>query len=174
MLDRDLAVLYNVATGQQNRQVKRNIGRFPDDFMFQLTKDEWESLKCQIGISNERGGDRRALPYVFTEHAAKRVILVDNFVGERTLVILDKRAIGVSAEVFTRYTEQVNLDFEKHNKQCAEIQYVLLPHQVHDRYLIVDNAVWLLGSSVKDMGHGLCTIIQTGFDAEMILTMVRK
>ena len=52
MLDRDLAVFYKVETGQLNRQVKRNIGRFPEDFMFQLTKEEWEGLKCQIGISN--------------------------------------------------------------------------------------------------------------------------
>ena len=52
MLDRDLAVFYKVETAQLNRQVKRNIGRFPEDFMFQLTKEEWEVLKCQIGISN--------------------------------------------------------------------------------------------------------------------------
>ena len=64
MLDRDLAVFYKVDTGQLNRQVKRNIGRFPEDFMFQLTKEEWKALKCQIGISNVRGGDRRALPQI--------------------------------------------------------------------------------------------------------------
>ena len=58
MIDRDLAVLYQVETKQLNRQVKRNIGRFPEDFMFQLTKEEWETLKCQIGTSNVRGGDR--------------------------------------------------------------------------------------------------------------------
>ncbi len=57
MIDRDLAVLYQVETKQLNRQVKRNIGRFPEDFMFQLTKEEWETLKCQIGTSNVRGGD---------------------------------------------------------------------------------------------------------------------
>ena len=73
MLDRDLAVFYKVETGQLNRQVKRNIGRFPDDFMFQLTKDEWEALKCKIGISNVRGGDRRALPYVFTEQGVSQL-----------------------------------------------------------------------------------------------------
>ena len=67
MLDRDLAVFYMVDTGQLNRQVKRHKKRFPEDFMFQLTKAEWERLKCQIGISNARGGDRRSLPYVFTE-----------------------------------------------------------------------------------------------------------
>jgi hypothetical protein len=73
MLDRDLAVFYKVETGQLNRQVKRNIGRFPEDFMFQLTKEEWEALKCQIGISNVRGGDRRALPYVFTEQGVSQL-----------------------------------------------------------------------------------------------------
>ena len=47
--------------------MKRNIERFPEDFMFQLTKEEYNSLKCQNGTSNKRGGDRRALPYVFTQ-----------------------------------------------------------------------------------------------------------
>ena len=56
MLDRDLATLYGVETGQLNRQVKRNIDRFPIDFMFQLTKKEYEDLKCQIGTSSW-GGD---------------------------------------------------------------------------------------------------------------------
>ena len=65
-MDRDLAALYEVETSQLNRQVKRNIQRFPEDFMFQLTKEEVESLKCQNGISKSRGGDRY-LPYVFTE-----------------------------------------------------------------------------------------------------------
>ena len=73
MLDRDLAVFYKVETAQLNRQVKRNIGRFPEDFMFQLTKEEWEALKCQIGISNIRGGDRRALPYAFTEQGVSQL-----------------------------------------------------------------------------------------------------
>ena len=105
--------------------------------------------------------------------AKSRVVLVDNFVDERTLLVLDKRAEGVTAEVHTRYTEQTMLDFEKHNSQYARVEYVQLPQHVHDRYLIVDDTVWLLGSSVKDMGHGLCTIIQTGFTPEMILGMLK-
>ena len=60
LIDRDLAYIYKVEVKQMNRQVKRNIERFPDDFMFQLTKDEYDSLKCQNGTSNKRGGDRRA------------------------------------------------------------------------------------------------------------------
>ena len=66
MLDSDLARLYNVETKYLNRQVKRNIERFDEDFMFQLTNDEYRNLKCQIGTSTSYGG-RRTLPYVFSE-----------------------------------------------------------------------------------------------------------
>lgn len=85
MLDHDLAERYGVDTGALNRTVKRNSDRFPGDFMFQLGGDEWERLRCQIGISNKgtgvshsalrfqsgvsksRRGGRRYLPYAFTE-----------------------------------------------------------------------------------------------------------
>jgi hypothetical protein len=69
LLDFDLAKIYGVETGALNRAVLRNRKRFPSDFMFQLTKAEFESLRCQIGISNSRGG-RRYMPYAFTEHGA--------------------------------------------------------------------------------------------------------
>ena len=65
MLDRDLAELYGVEAKQLNRQVKRNAARFPADFMFQLTQDETNALRCQIGTS-KRGGDRYR-PYAFSE-----------------------------------------------------------------------------------------------------------
>jgi ORF6N domain-containing protein len=67
MLDSDLAELYGVETGALNRAVKRNASRFPLDFMFQLTLEEAETLRCQIGISNEARGGRRFIPYAFTE-----------------------------------------------------------------------------------------------------------
>ena len=66
ILDRDVSRLYGVATGALNRQVKRNEERFPEDFMFRLSAEEWDNLKCQIGISSW-GGDRQ-LPYAFTEN----------------------------------------------------------------------------------------------------------
>jgi len=71
-LDEDLAVLYGVETGALVRAVKRNLERFPEDFMFQLSPQEWEGLRCQSGISNTRGG-RRFAPYVFTELMAPPV-----------------------------------------------------------------------------------------------------
>lgn len=101
--------------------------------------------------------------------ARETLVLIDPFVDERTLLLLDKRSEGVGCTVHTRYSEQVELDFQKHNQQCIPIGKVQLPHAVHDRYLIVDEQVWLLGASVKDMGRGLCTIIKVGFSPEDVL-----
>lgn len=68
MLDKDLAELYQVTTGNLNKAVKRNIKRFPPDFMFQLKNEEWEALRFQIGIINRgRGTHTKYLPYAFTE-----------------------------------------------------------------------------------------------------------
>jgi ORF6N domain len=69
LLDADLAKIYGVETGALNRAVIRNRKRFPADFMFQLTREEFENLRCQFGISSSHGG-RRFLPYAFTEKGA--------------------------------------------------------------------------------------------------------
>ena len=105
--------------------------------------------------------------------AEKRIVLIDNFVDERVLTMLDKRSAGGEATVHTRYSEQVTLDFEKHNKQYAPITYVQMPQAVHGRYLIVDEDVWLLGTSVKDMGRGLCTVIKVGFSPDEVIGLLR-
>jgi ORF6N domain len=68
MLDFDLAELYGVTTSRLNEQVKRNRARFPEDFAFQLTREEWDILLSQIAIANPGRGGRRTLPWAFTEH----------------------------------------------------------------------------------------------------------
>ena len=78
MLDSDLARLYEIETKNLNKAVKRNIERFPDFFTFQLTEEEFSSLRFQFGTSNERKGGRRYLPYVFTEH----VIALNNLIEQ--------------------------------------------------------------------------------------------
>ena len=105
--------------------------------------------------------------------AKHRIILIDNFVDERTLFLLDKRAAGVECTVHTRFSKQTELDFEKHNEQNAEIKKIQLSLHIHDRYLIIDNEVWLLGASAKDMGHGLCTVIKVDFTPEMVLSFLK-
>jgi len=78
ILDSDLATLYGVETRRLNEQVRRNINKFPDDFMFQLTKEEFENLKSQIATSSSTWGGRRKLPFVFTEHGALQAANVLN------------------------------------------------------------------------------------------------
>lgn len=269
MIDRDLADLYGVENRSLRQSVRRNIEKFPKDFLFRLTKDEandviirgvsqsvippgYNTGGMQMYAFTEQGVAmlstvlksanatsvsiaimrafvmmRRFItanaallqrmdmlehkqmetdkkldvvldkieelsPAVTTEQlfqsgcvwdaymfvcdlirsAGKRIILIDNFIDERVLTMLDKRNNGVPAEVHTRYHEQTKLDFDKHNQQYAPIHFVQLPHAVHDRYLIIDDDVWLLGTSVKDMGRSLCTIIKVGFSVETVMKMV--
>ncbi len=95
MLDSDLADVYGVTTFNFNKAVKRNIKRFPEDFMFQLTKEEHESLTFQIGISNKGRGGRRYLPYVFTEHGA---LMAAN-------VLSSDRAVEASVQVIRAFVK---------------------------------------------------------------------
>ena len=93
MLDRDLAKLYEVETSQLTRQVRRNIDRFPEDFMFQLTKEELQSLMCQFGTSS--WGGTRKLPYAFTEQG----------VAMLSGVLHSKRAIQVNIQIMRAFIQ---------------------------------------------------------------------
>ena len=97
MLDRDLAELYGVETKRLNEQVKRNIDRFPEDFMFQLTESEFENLKSQIATSS--WGGRRTLPYAFTEHG---VLMLSS-------VLNSDLAIKVNIQIMRVYTKVRNM-----------------------------------------------------------------
>ena len=91
LLDKDLALLYGVETFNLNKAVKRNIYRFPSDFMFQLSKEEFKSLKFQFGISS--WGGTRKLPYVFTEQG----------VAMLSSVLRSKRAIQVNITIMRAF-----------------------------------------------------------------------
>lgn len=99
MLDADLAELYDVETRILVRNVKRNIDRFPEDFMFQLTKEEAEVLRSQIGMSNKSRGGRRYLPYVFTEQG----------VAMLSSVLRSKRAVQVNIEIMRAFVRMRQL-----------------------------------------------------------------
>ena len=261
ILDRDLAVLYNVETSQLNRQVKRNIKRFPEDFMFQLTRAEAEALKCQNGISKGKGGDRY-LPYAFTEQgvsmlsgllrsdtaikanilimrafvamrrylaanaqilyrldcldrkqleneqnfekvfakfeenepvrqgiffdgqtydayifvadcirkAKSRIVLIDNYVDDTVLTMLDKRSTSVSATIFTKQiSKSLQLDIEKHNVQYASIEVKVFKNS-HDRFLIIDENIYHFGASIKDLGKKWFAVtLMTEYTADELL-----
>lgn len=89
MLDIDLATLYDVPTKALNQAVKRNAERFPEDFMFQLTKEEWKNLRSQIVTANPNVLKIRSLPHVFTEYGT---LMLSN-------VLNSKRAIAVSIQI---------------------------------------------------------------------------
>ncbi len=93
MLDDDLAELYQVETRRLNEQVKRNIDRFPEDFMFQLNEKEWENLISQNATSS--WGGRRKLPYAFTEHG---VLMLSS-------VLNSARAIQVNIQIMRIYAK---------------------------------------------------------------------
>ncbi len=277
MLDRDLARLYGVETRVLNQAVQRNIERFPGDFMFQLSKDEFENWKSQFAISNSDSSrsqfamlddeekwksqfvisnsikmGARKLPYAFTENgiamlsgvlrspqaisiniqimrafnamrhfitsnaqvfqrvenieknilalnaskvdtdkkfeevfrrldegstkptegilfdgqifdaykfvterireAKKRIVLIDNYIDETVLAMLDKRGKDVTAKVYTKnISRQLSLDFDKHNAQYAPIEVEQFD-RAHDRFLCIDDTVYLIGASIKDLG----------------------
>lgn len=115
LLDADLAMLYGVETGALNRAVKRNLERFPEDFMFQLNSEDWENLKCQIGISSSPAtpgkkkdglvrsqivtagshGGRRVLPYAFTEQG----------VAMLSSVLRSPRAVEVNIAIMRTFVQ---------------------------------------------------------------------
>jgi hypothetical protein len=93
MLDKDLAKLYEVDTRQLTRQVRRNIDRFPEDFMFQLTKEETQNLMCQFGTSS--WGGTRKLPYAFTEQG----------VAMLSGVLHSKRAVQANIQIMRAFIQ---------------------------------------------------------------------
>jgi hypothetical protein len=101
--------------------------------------------------------------------AKQRIVLIDNFVDDRVLSLLDKRSDGVEAMIHSRYSESFLTDLQKHNAQQREIKFTQIPHKNHDRFLIIDDEVYLLGASVKDMGIGLCAVIRLQTSPAIIL-----
>lgn len=251
MIDKDLALLYGVETKRLNEQVKRNIERFPEDFMFQLTMEE--CLRSQIATLNQAQGQHlKYLPYAFTENgiamlssvlrsetaiavnikimraftqirksiyrgsnlshrvelieynlsdmrkllmettdkvdsifesmkgtptlpaqgiffdgqifdaytfvadlirkASRRIILIDNYIDDTVLSLIDKRSPSVDATIYTgALSKTLLLDISKHNSQYAPIEIKTFT-KAHDRFLIIDNDVYLIGASIKDLG----------------------
>ena len=251
MLDKDLAMLYGVEAKVLNQAVKRNVERFPNDFRFQLTKEE--CLRSQIVTLNEKQGKHlKYMPYAFTEQGVamlssvlrsqtaievniqimrafvsmrhfmvnnasvfsrletieyhqlemqqhlqesdkrieevfrrldegnakpkqgvfyngqvydaytfvsdlikstkKRIVLIDNYVDETVLTLLDKRDNNVSAIIYTQQiSRQFQLDIDRHNAQYAPINVETF-HLSHDRFLCIDDDVYHIGASIKDLG----------------------
>ncbi|GHU54687.1 DNA-binding protein [Spirochaetia bacterium] len=120
MLDSDLAQLYQVETKVLNQAVKRNMERFPQDFMFQLNAEEWETLRSQFVISNnpEGRGGRRVAPYAFTEHG---ILMLSS-------VLKSEIAIDVNIKIMRVFVQmrQYALAQTGTNEQILELRKLLL------------------------------------------------
>ena len=126
MLDRDLAELYGVEVGQLNRQVKRNLERFPDDFMFQLNRKE--CLRCQIGILNGgRGQHLKYMPHVFTDH-----VFTENGVAMLSSILRSSQAIAANIQIMRAFNAM--------RKALASIAPLLARIEATDRRQIADQA----------------------------------
>jgi phage regulator Rha-like protein len=124
MLDSELAELYEVPPKRLNEQVRRNIGRFPEDFMFQLSKEEYESLRSQIAtLENGRGRHRKYLPLVFTEQG----------VAMLSSVLNSERAVQVNIAIirtFVKLREMLGANKEL-AKKIDQLERKLLRHDDH-------------------------------------------
>jgi phage regulator Rha-like protein len=127
MLDSDLAALYEVPTKRPNEAVRRNLDRFPEDFMFQLTEEELENLRSQIATSSSNHGGRRFQPYAFTEHgvamlssvlSSKRAVAL-NILIIRAFVRL--RGYLATHQDLARKLEDVERTQQEHGAQIRQI-----------------------------------------------------
>jgi len=105
--------------------------------------------------------------------AKQRIVLIDNYVDDRVLSLLDKRVDDVEATIYSRYYEPFMVDLKKHNEQYREIKFIQLPQRNHDRFLIIDDDVYLLGASVKDMGAGMCAVTKMEVSSETVLQLLK-
>jgi phage regulator Rha-like protein len=138
MLDSDLAGLYEVETFNLNKAVKRNIERFPDDFMFQLTKAEWENLTFQNGISNKQHGGRRFMPYAFTEQGVAMLASVLN----------SPKAVTVNINIMRAFVKLRHYVLsQSKDEQIAELRKLLMLYiekndkRVNDIIIALNNLI---------------------------------
>ena len=118
MLDSDLARLYEVETKVLNQAVKRNITRFPDNFMFQLSKDEWQSLRSQIVTFS--GNIRKYTPYAFTEQG----------VAMLSSVLRSEKAIQVNIQIMNTFVKmrQWAIENKEIAQRLAELEHYFIQH----------------------------------------------
>ena len=126
MLDRELAELYGVEVKRLNEATKRNIERFPSDFMFQLTKIEWVNLRSQIATAKQNISKVRFLPFVFTEHG---ILMLSNVLNSPRAITMSIQIIRVFDKVRKYILEQTSLD-----ERIKELHRLLFLHIENNDY----------------------------------------
>ena len=131
MIDSDLAKLYGVETRIINRNVKRNIHRFPSDFMFQLDENEHDSLISQIGISNVGRGGRRKPPYVFTENC---VAMLSSVLNSENAILVNISIIRIFTKLRSFLMMENNLNERVTNLEKGTNQIFKIVFERFDSY----------------------------------------
>ena len=171
MVDRDLALLYDVETKRLNEQVKRNIERFPEEFMFQMTHEELENWKSQIATSNKETMGLRKLPFVFTEQGVSMLSAVlKSQTAVQTSIQIIKKFVSMrsflqsNATLFTRLEtiEKRQISYEIKNdskvdailnaieeKDIQKKQHIFFDGQIFDAYLFVSDVIKSAKKSIK-------------------------
>ena len=156
MLDSDLAKLYQCKNGTKdiNKAVKRNIERFPGEFCFQLTKDEYyDILRFQIGtLELKQGKYSKYLPYVFTEQG---IAMLSSCLHTDIAINISIKIINafVSMRKYISNNLLSKLDIEKYNKQYHNLE-VIYNNTFHDRFFIIDKSiVYHCGTSINSIGN---------------------
>jgi len=144
MLDSDLASLYQVETKNLNKAVARNIKRFPNDFMFQLSNEEFENLRFQFGTFNSNLKNRKYMPYVFTE----------NGIAMLSSVLRSDIAIEVNIEIMRTFTKlrKFTLDYSDITSRLDEIEKTIKIDQQYANYNAdrIDEAFKILNQILKE------------------------
>jgi hypothetical protein len=127
MLDSDLAAIYGVSTMRLNEQLRRNLKRFPSDFAFQLTRQEFTALISQFAISKKGRGGRRTLPWVFTEHGAIMLasVLNSDIAVEASIRVVRafvrlREIVSANAELAAKFA-QLERRLESHDEAIAQL-----------------------------------------------------
>lgn len=136
MFDWDLAILYDVETKQLKRQVRRNIERFPEDFMFELTPEEFEILRSQIGTSSSKWGGTRYVPMAFTEQG---VSMLSSVLGSST-------AIQVNIQIIRTFTKMREL-------LLTSAELMLKMEKMEHRIDATDENIQIIFNYLKELIH---------------------
>ncbi|MCK9381097.1 MAG: ORF6N domain-containing protein [Sulfuritalea sp.] len=145
MLDRDLADLYGVPTKRFNEQVKRNLARFPADFMFQLSDEEFTVLRSHFATSNEtatKRGGRRYLPYAFTEHGAIMAATILNSPRATEMSVYVVRAFVQLREMLASHKElAAKLEVLEQKTEALALKHDTLAHNTRAQLKQVFDAI---------------------------------
>lgn len=114
--------------------------------------------------------DAHVLVSKLVKQATTRIVLIDNYIDESILTLLDKREAGVNATIYTdRISDQLKLDIRRHNRQYEPIDVKESRRKIHDRFLIIDDVLYHIGASVKDLGRKLFAFSEMGMSPDTIL-----